>query len=178
MLFEKMPDFAKVITWYALPSKNTNFRFCDYIEIGGEIVVKGKNPDGNKWKIGIDKPIENLNERELNKIISISNKAIATSGNYRKFYVKNGKKYAHTINPKTGYPVTHNLLSATVIAENCAMADAFATAFMVMGMRKSINFLENHPELNIEAYFIFENKENILEEYLTKGMNEFTNQTD
>ena len=149
-----------------------------YIEIGGEIVVKGKNPDGKKWKIGIDKPIENLNERELNKIISISNKAIATSGNYRKFYIKNGKKYAHTINPKTGYPVTHNLLSATVIAENCAMADAFATAFMVMGVRKSINFLENHPELNLEAYFIFENKENTLEEYLTKGMNEFTNQTD
>ena len=149
-----------------------------FIEIGGEIVVKGKNPDGNKWKIGIDKPVENLNQRELNKIISISNKAIATSGNYRKFYIKNGKKYAHTINPKTGYPVTHNLLSTTVIADNCAMADAFATAFMVMGLSKSIIFLENHPELNIEAYFIFENEENKLEEYLTKGMNEFTNQTD
>ena len=79
--------------------------------------------------------------------------AMATSGNYRNFYYKNGKKYAHTINPKTGYPVQHNILSATVLAKDCATADAYATSFMVLGLDKAKSILDNHPELM--AYFIY-----------------------
>jgi len=125
------------------------------VEIGGEVKTKGINKKGKEWNIGIDKPIDNNNVpgQNLQAIIKLSNKSLATSGNYRKFYEKNGIKYSHTINPKTGYPVTHSLLSATVVADNCITADAYATAFMVMGLEKSIELLKELP--NIEAYLIF-----------------------
>lgn len=124
----------------------------DYmVEIGGEIRVKGKNPNGHKWVIGIDKPIDDptVSNEELLQTIDISNKAIATSGNYRNFYVKDGVKYSHTIDPATGYPVHHNLLSATVIADDCMTADAFATACMVSGVAKSLAFAEMNKTLDI-----------------------------
>jgi thiamine biosynthesis lipoprotein len=113
----------------------------DYmIEIGGEVVTKGKNDRGTEWNISISKPTENTTggHNEHQRIVAISGKAMATSGNYRNFRIENGKKYAHTIDPRTGYPVQHSLLSATVIAENCAKADAYATSFMVMGLEKAI----------------------------------------
>lgn len=144
-----------------------------FVEIGGEIIVKGKKSNNKKWKIGIDSPIENNNKRTLQCVLSISNKAIATSGNYRKFYIKNGKKYAHTIDPKTGIPVTHNLLSATVIADNCADADAYATAFMVMGLNESISFIENNPKLNLETYLIYQNSKGNLAVYSSDGMSKY-----
>lgn len=126
----------------------TNFM----VEIGGEIVTKGKNNKGNNWVIGINKPIEGVGS-ELQERIHISDKSMATSGNYRNFRYENGKKVSHTIDPRTGYPVTHSLLSATVIADNCATADALATAFMVMGVDKAMQFCNNNN--NIEAYFIY-----------------------
>ena len=86
-------------------------------------------------------------------ILNVTDKAMATSGNYRNFYYKGGKKYAHTIDPKTGCPVQHSLLSATVIADDCATADAYATSFMVMGFEKARKFLEKHTELMV--YFIY-----------------------
>ena len=89
-------------------------------------------------------------------ILNITDRAMATSGNYRNFYYKDGKKYAHTIDPKTGYPVQHSILSATVIANRCAIADAYATSFMVLGLNKSIAILKRHPELM--AYFIISDK--------------------
>lgn len=146
-----------------------------YIEIGGEIFVKGKNQEHSKWKIGIDNPIENSNSsnREIENIIKLSDMAIATSGNYRRFYIKNGKKYSHTINPKTGYPVEHNLLSVTVIAPSCAVADAYATAFMVLGYVESIKFINDNPHLNLEAYFLFENESNRIERIYSEGMDNF-----
>ena len=125
------------------------------IEIGGEIVVSGISENNQPWKIGINKPVEdstNMNT-EIQTILSITNKAMATSGNYRNFYYKGGKKFAHTIDPGTGYPVQHSLLSATVLANDCATADAFATAFMVMGVEKAKKILENHKELM--AYFVY-----------------------
>ncbi len=123
------------------------------IDIGGEVLARGEKPDGSKWIIGIEKPSEEADsERKLQATIELKDQAIATSGNYRKFYEKDGIRYSHTINPKTGYPVQHTLLSATVIAENAALADAYATAFMVMGLEKSIAFLENK---NMEVYFIY-----------------------
>ena len=109
------------------------------IEIGGEIVVKGLSPKEQKWKVGINKPIDdslNVNN-EIQTILNVTDLGIATSGNYRNFYYKDGKKYAHTIDPHTGYPVQHSILSSTVLAKDCATADAYATAFMVLGLEQA-----------------------------------------
>lgn len=125
------------------------------IEIGGEVVTSGISEKRIPWKIGVTKPTDDSlsTNQELQTVLNITDMAMATSGNYRNFYYKNGKKYAHTINPKTGYPVQHNILSATVLAPNCATADAYATSFMVLGMEKAKQILEKHPELM--AYFIY-----------------------
>jgi len=128
------------------------------IEIGGEIRMKGVNPNGEKWRVGINKPIDdslNINN-EIQQILQLSDCSMATSGNYRNFYIHNNKKYAHTIDPRTGYPVEHNILSATVIAPDCATADAYATAFMVMGEDSTKQLLSKHPELM--AYLIMAGK--------------------
>jgi FAD:protein FMN transferase len=124
------------------------------ILIGGEVYAKGKKPDGSNWKVGIEKPVDNQDGvNPLTAIVKIENKALNTSGNYRKFYIENGIRYSHEINPKTGYPAKNSLLSATVLAIDCITADAYATAFMVMGLEKSIQFLSKHPELS--AYLIY-----------------------
>lgn len=128
------------------------------VEIGGEVVTQGISEKRVPWRIGVTKPTDDsLNvENELQTVLNVTNKSMATSGNYRNFYYKDGKKYAHTIDPKTGYPVQHSLLSATVLADNCATADAYATSFMVMGIEKAKGVLERHPELM--AYFIYTDK--------------------
>jgi thiamine biosynthesis lipoprotein len=125
------------------------------IEIGGEIVTSGISSKRVPWKIGVTKPTDDsLNTNtEIQTILNVTDKAMATSGNYRNFYYKGGKKYAHTINPKTGYPVQHNILSSTVIANDCATADAYATSFMVLGLDGAKKILDRHPELM--AYFIY-----------------------
>lgn len=124
------------------------------VEIGGEISARGKNSRGTEWNIGITKPIDDslsINQ-ENQAVLQITDKAMATSGNYRNFYYEGGKKYAHTINPHTGKPAQSDILSATVIAESCAVADAYATAFMVLGSKKAKEILKKHPEL--QAYLI------------------------
>lgn len=128
------------------------------VEIGGELKVKGLKY-GMKWKIGIDKPVEgnNIAGQELQTILALTDKAMATSGNYRKFYIKDGKKYSHTINPKTGYPAYQNILSATILADDCMSADAYATACMVSGLEKSIKIIESDPTL--DAYFVYSDVE-------------------
>lgn len=133
----------------------TNFM----VEIGGEIVTSGLNPDQKPWRVGISKPVDDTRgvEQGVQGIIAISDKAMATSGNYRNFYYKDGKKYAHTIDPTTGYPVQHSILSATVFARTCAVADAYATSFMVMGVEKAQQLLAQHPELM--AYLIYSDKD-------------------
>ena len=125
------------------------------VEIGGEIVASGENPKGAPWRIGVSKPDDDsVNvSNEIQGIINISNRAMATSGNYRNFYYKGGKKYAHTIDPKTGCPVQHSILSATVVSDECAKADAYATAFMVMGLDKAKAVLARHKDMM--AYFIY-----------------------
>lgn len=120
----------------------------DYmVEIGGEVSAKGVNSKNECWHIGIDKPVDERipNRREFQTIIELCGKSIATSGNYRNFYIKDGKKYAHTINPRTGYPSENNILSATVIADDCMSADAFATVFMLAdtAMTRDIALREN-----------------------------------
>ncbi|HEY9551195.1 MAG TPA: FAD:protein FMN transferase [Prevotella sp.] len=125
------------------------------VEIGGEVVTSGISQKRLPWKIGVTKPTDDSTRvnQELQTVLNVTDKAMATSGNYRNFYYKGGKKYAHTIDPKSGRPVQHSLLSATVLASNCATADAYATAFMVMGVEKAKQVLQKHPELM--AYFIY-----------------------
>lgn len=125
------------------------------VEIGGEIVTSGVNPERVPWRIGVTKPTDDSLSvnNELQTVINVTDKAMATSGNYRNFYYKGGRKYAHTIDPKTGYPVQHSILSATVITDDCATADAYATSFMVLGLEKAKQVLERHPEMM--AYFIY-----------------------
>lgn len=125
------------------------------VEIGGEIVTCGNSEKRVPWRIGVNKPTDDSLQinQDLQTVLNVTDMAMATSGNYRKFYYKNGKKYAHTIDPKTGYPVQHNILSATVLTKDCATADAYATSFMVMGLDKAKQVLEKHPELL--AYFIY-----------------------
>lgn len=123
------------------------------IDLGGEILGKGLKPNGEKWKIGIEIPEEGAEERFYNRIVSIQDEAVATSGNYRKFYEVDGVKYAHSLDPKTGYPVRHSLLSTTVIAASSAEADAYATAFMIMGVEKTLKFVEQRNDLKVYLMF-------------------------
>lgn len=143
------------------------------IDIGGELVVKGKNAQQESWRIGINKPIDDslsVNQ-ELQTIIEINQGGMATSGNYRNFYYKDGKKYAHTIDPRTGYPVQHNILSSTVIAKDCATADAYATSFMVLGLDSAKAICNDHPEL--DAYFIYAKENGNTGIYFTEGMKKY-----
>lgn len=140
------------------------------VEIGGEVVTRGNSPKRVPWKIGVTKPTDDsLNtNQELQTVLNVTDKAMATSGNYRRFYYKGGRKYAHTIDPKTGYPVEHSLLSATVLADRCAIADAYATSFMVMGLDKAKTVLAKHPEL--AGYFIYTDKQGNLAVWASPGM--------
>ena len=126
------------------------------VEIGGEVITKGRNPNGNPWQIAVSRPTANADSTAQNQfqtVLSLENAALATSGNYRNFYVHEGRKYAHTIDPRTGRPVQHSLLSATVIAPDCATADAYATAFMVMGLDEACKVLDAQKQL--KAYLIY-----------------------
>jgi len=138
------------------------------IDVGGEVLGKGTKTENKEWVVGIEKPSENqFSERELQTKIKLKNKALATSGNYRKYYIENGVRYSHTIDPKTGSPVKHSLLSVSVLAKDCATADAFATAFMVMGFEKSKEFLSENN--NLDAYFIFSDKAGNLKTFATEN---------
>lgn len=140
------------------------------IEVGGEIYCKGVNSKGKNWTIGIDKPIDGnmIKGENLQDILSLTGKGLATSGNYRKFYEEGGEKYSHTIDPKTGYPIKHSLLSATVIADDAMTADALATFFMVVGLDKTKEFLGKNT--GIDAYLVYADGEKF-KVYKTKGVN-------
>lgn len=145
------------------------------VDVGGEIIARNKKPDGSSWQVGIESPASSRDDgREVNVIVSLENKGLATSGNYRKYFEKDGLRYSHTISPKTGRPVDHNLLSVTVLADNAAVADAWATAFMVMGIDKSIEMIEKIKEL--EAYFIYWTPEGEYGAYATSGMQKLIKQ--
>ncbi len=125
------------------------------VEIGGEVRAKGTNGTEKGWLIGIDDPNASETERFVKATVLLQDAALVTSGNYRKFYVREGKKYAHTLDPTTGYPTAHNLLSVTILAKDCMTADALATACMVLGREKGGKMLAQYPEAEqIGAYFI------------------------
>jgi thiamine biosynthesis lipoprotein len=139
------------------------------IDVGGEVFARGTKPGDAPWRVGIENPPADKDAgRELKATVNLSGKALATSGNYRKYYEENGIRYSHTIDPATGYPVRHSLLSATVMAANAALADAYATAFMVMGVEKTRDFLSAHSEL--DAFLIYQGKGGSNEVFATRGM--------
>ncbi len=142
------------------------------VEIGGEVRVRGTNPKGELWHVGINKPNDdptNMNN-EIEQVLQLTQMAMATSGNYRNFYEKDGKKYAHTIDPRTGHPVQHSILSSTVLAKDCATADAYATAFMVLGLEDAKKVLAQHPDLM--AFFIYSDDEGGTHDWCSPGLKE------
>ena len=151
-----------------LQSKGIN----DYlVDIGGELVAHGQSPSGGSWKVGISIPQAKAAANDVHTIVKLSNKAIATSGNHRNYYKTKGYKYGHTLNPATGFPEKNNLLSASVFAPSCMKADAYATAFMVMGLDKALKLAEELPE--IEAFFIYGNEDGSMDVKYTGGADVF-----
>jgi len=139
--------------------------------VGGEVVCSGVNDKGKVWSIGINKPIEDStmqHTNEIQRVVQLDGKALATSGNYLQYYYKNGTKYAHTIDPCSGKPVNHTLLSSSIIADDCMTADALATACMVIGVDSALSLIESLP--NVEGYFIYAGNNG---EYLEKHTNGF-----
>lgn len=147
------------------------------VEIGGEVRVKG-NKNDKPWRVGIDKPVDNnmVPGDNLEAIIMLKDRALATSGNYRKFYVENGIKYSHTIDPKTGYPAKNQLLSASILADECATADGIATACMVMGKDKTIEFLGRHPEF--EGYLVFSDDSGNFKTWASESVKKIISETE
>jgi thiamine biosynthesis lipoprotein len=151
------------------------------VDIGGELVAKGHNENGNKWAIGIMKPFTDsipFSEKqeinmELQRAVYLDNQAMATSGDYLQFYVENGRKYSHIIDPRTGYPVNHSLLSVTIIASDCMTADAYATACMVLGMEESLVLINRQRDLH--AYFIYTDSVGNMAEKYTDGFEKYFN---
>jgi FAD:protein FMN transferase len=138
------------------------------IDIGGEVLARRTKPGGEKWNVAIETPTKNAGDpRGIQAIVLLQDMAISTSGSYRKFYEENGKRYSHEIDPATGYPVKHSTLSVSVVAKDCMTADAYATAFMVMGVEKGKAYLKKHPK--IDAYFIYSGPDGSMKSYYTKG---------
>jgi FAD:protein FMN transferase len=153
-------------------------RIANYIvEIGGEVYAKGRKPNGENWTIGIEKPIDNKETNNpLKAIVKLENLAIATSGNYRRFVVEDGVKYAHHIDPKTGYPTKNNLLSASIFSKKCIDSDANATGVLVMGLEKAKAFLAIHKEL--QAYLIYSDENGNYQIYQTDGLKSILSETE
>lgn len=128
------------------------------VEIGGEVAVRGVNSAGDLWRIGIERPVDSsfTGQYGFQKIISLDNKSLATSGSYRKYKIINGKRFSHTIDPLTGFPINNNLLSVTVISDFAIDADALSTSLMVMGKDSAIKFIDQTKDLKIKAYFIYD----------------------
>jgi FAD:protein FMN transferase len=138
------------------------------VDIGGEVLAHGTKPGEEKWNVAIEMPTKNADdERTIQAVVLLEDMAISTSGSYRKFYEENGIRFSHTIDPSNGYPVKHTLLSVSVLARDCMTADAYATAFMVMGLEKGKEFLKIHP--NLEVYFIFTAPDGSMKTFYTKG---------
>ena len=138
------------------------------VDTGGEIMAKGEKANGQPWIVGIEKPAENMDsERIVQTCIALRDKGLVTSGSSRKYVERDGKRYSHCIDPKTGYPVEHQVLSVTVMAENSVWADALASIGMVMGMEKSLQLFQSME--GVEAYYIFVNEQGELETFATEG---------
>jgi len=143
------------------------------VEVGGELRTKGLNPGGIFWKVGIDRPEfgNTIPGNQLQMIVKISGRSLATSGNYRKFFEKDGIKFHHSIDPVTGYPKQDRLLSATIITDECITADAYATACMVMGLDRAKEFISGLK--GVDAYFIYGDESGAYQEWYTPGLKKY-----
>ena len=170
-------DFSSIAKGYAvdivsdflLQNDINNFM----IEIGGEIRCNGKSENHDYWKIGIEEPVEGNNYNNLIAYVTLLNKSIATSGNYKNYYINKGLKIFHTIDPRTGFPASSNLLSATVFSDKCIEADAYATAFMVLGLKQSIDIIKKND--NIDALLIYTDEYGIIQKYISDNIMESVN---
>ncbi|QTA83727.1 FAD:protein FMN transferase [Desulfonema limicola] len=164
-------DLASIAKGYGvdqIAALITEYGFSDFlVEIGGEIYASGVRLDGQYWRIGINRPKTNAAFDDVYKTASLYNKAFATSGDYRQFFEKNGKRYSHVLDPRTGYPVSNRVVSATVIADNCTFADGLATALMVMGHEKGIDLVNTIDDT--ECLIIVEEPDGTLTDYYSRG---------
>jgi thiamine biosynthesis lipoprotein len=143
------------------------------VEVGGEIRTRGMNPKGNFWRIGVDRPElgNNVPGRALQVVINMHDRSLATSGNYRKFYEKDGVMITHSIDPATGFPKASNLLSVSILTDECITADAYATACMVMGLEKARVFIEKQK--GVDAYFIYGDEFGNYQVWHTDGLRKY-----
>lgn len=140
------------------------------IDIGGEVRTQGTKPSAESWVVAIEKPATDMNsQQQLKAKLKLNDLSLATSGNYRKYIEENGERFSHTIDPATGYPAKHNLLSVSVIAKDCMTADAYATAFMVMGLEKTKQFLSDNTDLNLHVYCIFSASDGAMQTWTDAG---------
>jgi thiamine biosynthesis lipoprotein len=137
------------------------------VEIGGEVFAAGFRKNKEKWRVGINQPVSGARSDALYGIVELENQALATSGDYRNFFEVDGKTYSHVLDPRTGYPVASGVVSVSITAKTCALADGLATAVMVMGPQKGLALIE--PLADVEAFIIVRNREGMLEEYATHG---------
>ena len=137
------------------------------VEIGGEIYAAGFRPDGQHWRVGINRPQKDAAFNEVYKVVSIFNQAFATSGDYRNFFEIDGVRYSHVIDPRSGYPVSHGVVSVSIIADNCTLADGLATAIMVMGAEKGIQLVNRLK--NVECFIVVEKSDGRLVDFTSAG---------
>lgn len=158
--------YASDVAGYFLESKGIETYM---VEIGGDLVAKGLKPEGKPWRIGLERPAPDmLSKQDWDYLVEMHDRAVATSGTTRKYYEEGGQRFSHTIDPQTGRPVTHNLLSVSVFANDCMTADAYATAFMVMGLERSKEFLQSRDDL--QAFFIYSEGKTDYGTYKTSGL--------
>ncbi len=138
------------------------------VDVGGELKAKGEKPGGQMWRTAIEDPTVDFYEERILAVVNLKNKGVATSGNYRNYYVKDGRKYVHTIDPESGYPALRSILSASVFSDTCAVADAFATSFMVMGVDRAKEVLAQNK--HIDAYLVYTDENGKLATYVTDGI--------
>jgi len=142
--------------------------FANYlVEIGGEVVAAGNRPDGRPWRIGINRPRTNAAADEVYKVVDLANQALATSGDYRNFFEADGVRYSHVIDPRTGYPVSNGVVSVSIVADNCTLADGLATAIMVMGAEKGLLLIERL--IGVEGLIVVAKSDGTLVDYYSKG---------
>ncbi|MEM6735185.1 MAG: FAD:protein FMN transferase [Bacteroidota bacterium] len=167
-------DFSAIAKGYAVDLVGELLEgrgLSDYlVEIGGEVRCRGVNEDAKSWSLGIEDPTVKLNEQELLAIVRLKDLSLATSGNYRNYYERDGKIYAHIIDPRTGYTAKHPLLSASVFADDCMTADAFATAFMVLGLDKSIEIAEQE---NVGVILVYQDDSGAIKSYVSPEIRPF-----
>ena len=164
-------DFGSIAKGYAVDQVANFIRaegFENYlVEIGGEVYASGRRKDGKPWRVGINKPVAGAPADQVYKIVDLTDRALATSGDYRNYFIKNGTRYSHILDPRTGYPVKNGVVSASVTADTCTFADGLATALMVMGPEKGISLVNGIN--SVECLMVFQKQDGALLNYASKG---------